>query len=79
MNINPEFDSPQECPCPTEVVEIALDYFGENLLAPMIKNLDEEQIMILGTIGESLRIMARDAKAWEEYQNLSDKNNHFRN
>jgi hypothetical protein len=79
MNINPEFNSPQEYPCPTEVVEIALDYFGENLLAPMIENLDEEQIMILGTIGESLRIMARDAKAWEEYQNLSDKNNHFRN
>jgi hypothetical protein len=74
MNINPEFNSPQEAPCPTEVVEIALDYFGENLLAPMIDNLDEEQLMILGTIGESLRIMARDAKAWEEHQKIFSNN-----
>lgn len=74
MNINPEFDSPKETPCPTEVVELALDYFGENLLAPMIDNLDEEQLMILGTIGESLRIMARDAKAWEEHQKIFSKN-----
>ena len=75
MNINPEFDSPQGTPpCPTEVVELALDYFGENLLAPMIDNLDEEQIFILGTIGHSLRIIAQDAKAWEEHQKIFSKN-----
>ena len=74
MNINPEFDSPQESPCPTEVVEIALDYFGENLLAPMMDNLKEEQLLILGTIGESLRIMAQDAKAWEEHQKIFSNN-----
>jgi hypothetical protein len=74
MNINSEFASTDQAPCPTEVVELALNYFAENLLAPMIDDLDQEQLLILSTIGESLRIMAQDAKAWGEHEKIFSKN-----
>ena len=80
MNINPEFESDNNLDAET-AMETCMDGLAVTLIEPAIERgeLSEEDQAFLGIIGTTLKIIAEKAKAYEELENLSDKNNHFRN
>lgn len=80
MNINPEFESDNNLDAES-AMETCMDGLAVTLIEPAIERgeLSEEDQAFLGIIGTTLKIIAEKAKAYEELENLSDKNNHFRN
>jgi len=80
MNINPKFESDNNLDAET-AMETCIDGIANILIEPAMNKgeLTEEDQTLLGIIGTTLKIIAEKAKAYEELENLSDKNNHFRN
>jgi hypothetical protein len=80
MNINPDFQFDFELDAET-AMETCIDGISNILIEPAMNKgeLTEEDQTLLGIIGATLKIIAEKAKAYEEIENLSDKNNHFRN
>ena len=80
MNINPEFQSDNNLNAES-AMQICMDGLAITLLEPAIEKgqLSEEDQTLLGVIATTLKIIAEKAKAYEELQNSSDKNNQFRN
>ena len=80
MNINPEFESDNNLDAET-AMETCIDGIANILIEPAMNKgeLTEEDQTLLGIIGTTLKIIAEKAKAYEELENLSGKNNHFRN
>ena len=64
MNINPEHEQNFELDAETAMER------GE---------LSETDQTLLAVIGSTLKVIAEKAQAYEQLQNLSDKNNHYRN
>jgi len=80
MNINPEFESDNNLDA-EKAMEACMNGISELLLEPAMEkgNLSEEDQTLLGIIGMTMKAIAEKAKALENLQNQSDKNNHFRN
>jgi hypothetical protein len=80
MNINPEHEPNFELDAET-AMETCMDGISVTLIEPAIERgeLSEEDQTLLAVIGSTLKVIAEKAQAYEQLQNLSDKNNHYRN
>ena len=80
MNINPEHEPNFELDAET-AMETCMDGIAVTLIEPAIERgeLSETDQTLLAVIGSTLKIIAEKAQAYEQLQNLSDKNNHYRN
>jgi len=80
MNINSEYNPSPELNAVT-AMETCMANISEILVRPAIKKgeLSDEDKELLGIVGTTLKLIAERAKAYEELENSSDKNNHFRN
>lgn len=80
MNINPEHEQNFELDAET-AMETCMDGIAVTLIEPAIERgeLSEADQTLLAVIGSTLKVIAEKAQAYEQLQNLSDKNNHCRN
>ena len=80
MKINPVHEPNFELDAET-AMETCMDGIAVTLIEPAIERgeLSETDQTLLAVIGSTLKIIAEKAQAYEQLQNLSDKNNHYRN
>ena len=73
MKINEDYDS-NDLPQDSEVVmDAAMGWIHDNLIAPIEKDLSEDQAFMLTMIGASFRILAQKAHAYDQIEVQGNK------
>jgi len=80
MNINPDFSSNPDLDAQT-AMQACMDGIAVTLLEPAMEKgeLSEDDQLLLGVIGMTLKTIAEKARAFEALQGGSDHNKHFNN
>ena len=80
MNINPDFESNSQLDAET-AMQACMDGIAVTLLEPAMEKgeLSEDDQLLLGVIGMTLKTIAEKARAFEALQDGSDHNKHFNN
>jgi len=80
MNINPDYQSDLNLDAET-AMEMCMDTLYEIVLEPAVKSdsLSEDDQVMLGVIGMTLKHIAQKASAYEKLQQASQEKNHFNN
>ena len=74
MNINPDYEN-QHVATSSDAMEEIQKIIYNMLIKPMQEKLDLEDIEILGTVGDALKIVAEKATAYEQLNKTTlDKN-----
>jgi len=67
MNINTEFTNDNnDDPNPEEVMEASMEFLFEKIIQPMKGELSGEDVAMLGIIGMSFKIIAQQARTYED-------------
>lgn len=80
MNINPEHQPEFNLDAET-AMEMCMDALYEMVIDPAMNSdsLSEDNQMMLGVIGMTLKHIAQKASAYEKLQQASQEKNHFNN
>jgi len=79
MNINSEYTN--EEPSSSDIMDIAMAYIWDKFIEPQKKSLTEEDCEMVAVIGSSLKMIANQATAMEnfEIEMPQTKKDYFRN